>query len=64
MNRAELAAYIVDAVLADLRGRQGIGDAIERVRDEYEDIYNGELLPELRELVSSILDAEASIRNR
>jgi hypothetical protein len=58
MTNRQLAAIIVDAVLADLGARQGIGDAIDSVKYDHADVYNGELLPDLRAVVEHELDKE------
>lgn len=53
----ELASRIVEAVLRDLKGRQGIGDAFDQIDKA---IYDAELVPELRAVVERELNADES----
>ena len=58
MTNNDLAARIIDAVLADLHDRSGIGDVIESVKVDDPDFYHEELIPELRLAVENVLDLE------
>jgi hypothetical protein len=53
MNNQHLAWLIVDAMIDDLRQRQGIGDALDAVD---EDTREHELTPQLRTVVLTLLN--------